>query len=257
MSLSLFQDRFVQALFADDADAFDLARQPGFSVYRNTVMKGCIDALQANYPAVARLVGDEWFRAAAAVYVRLHAPQDPRLLLYGAGFADFLERFEPALTLPYLSGMARLDRFWSEAHAASDETALEAAALSSLTPQDFGSIALDPLASARWMWSESLPVYTIWQNNRSESDGGDIEWHGEGALLLRPQHAVAWMPLDAAGCAFLDACKAGHALADAAAAALAARPDTDLADLLATLLNAGAFSRMHRLDHTSFAKDES
>ena len=43
-------------------------------------MKGCIDALQANYPAVTRLVGEEWFRAAAAVYVRQAPPTNPMLL---------------------------------------------------------------------------------------------------------------------------------------------------------------------------------
>jgi len=31
-------------------------------------MKGCVDALEANFPAVARLVGKEWFRAAATEY---------------------------------------------------------------------------------------------------------------------------------------------------------------------------------------------
>jgi hypothetical protein len=33
---------------------------PALAVYRNTVAKGCIDALQANYPAVHTLVGSDW-----------------------------------------------------------------------------------------------------------------------------------------------------------------------------------------------------
>jgi len=90
-TLAQFQDDFIRALRDPDRPA-----PPAFAVYRNTVMKGCIDALQANYPAVARLVGEEWFRAAAAVYVREHLPRTPMLLEYGAGFADFLARFEPA-----------------------------------------------------------------------------------------------------------------------------------------------------------------
>jgi hypothetical protein len=71
MSLTQFQDQFAQALFSAEAgpEIAPLACQPGFAVYRNTVMKGCIDALQANYPSVMRLVGEEWFRAAAALYV--------------------------------------------------------------------------------------------------------------------------------------------------------------------------------------------
>jgi hypothetical protein len=40
-----------------------------FKVYRNTVLKGCVDALAANFPTVLRLVGEDWFRAAALIHV--------------------------------------------------------------------------------------------------------------------------------------------------------------------------------------------
>src|SRR5262245_23956796 len=125
-ALAKFQDAFAQALSAAGPGDMDhlpievgrLITQPGFAVYRNTVMKACIDALQANYPAVARLVGDEWFRAAAAVFARAHLPEHPTLLAYGGNFADFLARFPPAAALPYLPEVARLDRFWTESHIA-------------------------------------------------------------------------------------------------------------------------------------------
>jgi hypothetical protein len=57
--------------------------------------------------------------------------------------------------------------------------------------------------------------------------------------------AVEHVALDAAACAFLDACAAGGTLADAAAAALAVNAETDLAHLMAQLLEAGAFGRLH------------
>ncbi len=102
-ALARFQDDFAHALLAtDDAVSPVLAAviaQPAFAIYRNTVMKGCIDALQANYPAVTRLVGEEWLRAAAVVYVRDALPALPMLLDYGADFADFLTQFEPAAEL--------------------------------------------------------------------------------------------------------------------------------------------------------------
>lgn len=261
MTLAQFQDRFARALCGtgESSVALDhLMHQPGFAIYRNTVMKGCIDALQGNYPAVARLVGDEWFRAAAAVYVQQHRPRDPRLLLYGDSFAGFLDAFEPAQALPYLSGVARLDRFWSEAHTAGDETVLDAAALSSVAAQDYTRLILHPHAAARWLWCDAYPVFSIWQQNRAASAevDGSFPWRGEGALLVRTRHVVEWHPLDAASCAFLNACRNGDALTDAAAAALAASPDTDLARLLAMLLQLGAFSRMERRD-TSLVKDRS
>lgn len=248
-SLARFQDDFAQALLATDAAASPalaaVTAQPAFAVYRNTVMKGCIDALQANYPAVTRLVGEEWLRAAAVVYARDAMPAQPMLLEYGADFADFLARFEPAAELPYLPGVARLDRFWTEAHAAATEDTLIPAAVTQLASGNFFRAQLQPHAATRWAWFADTPVYTIWSRNRSDSAvDGDLDWQAEGALLTRPQDSVQWRALDRAGCAFLDACAAGGTVADAAQAALAAQADADLGRLMATLLEAGAFGRL-------------
>lgn len=246
-SLAGFQDDFARALLAppEAIPSFHLAAQPGFAIYRNTVLKACIDALQANFPAVARLVGEEWFRAAAAVYARRNPPRVPMLLEYGCGFADFLAAFEPAAQLPYLPAVARLDRFWSEAHAAADEEPLHAQALAELSADRLGDSVLRPHAAARWAWF-GLPAHSIWSRNRNESpvdgDAPEIDWRAEGTLLVRPADTVTWIALSAAGCAFLDACAAGRSLAHAANAALAADPGADIASLMAQLIDAGAFA---------------
>lgn len=252
-ALGRFQDEFARALAADDPSAAHfspavarLAAQPAFAVYRNTVLKGCIDALAANYPSVARLVGEEWFRAAAAVYAREHLPRDPMLAAYGADFARFLAAFGPAVELPYLADVARLDRFWTEAHLARDEAPVAAAAVAGLDPDALARVVLRPHAAARWAWFDARPIATIWRRNRhpGSADGSEIEWRGEGLLILRPAGAVEHVELDAAGCAFLDTCAAGGTLADAAGAALAVRADADLALLMARLLEAGAFGAL-------------
>jgi hypothetical protein len=248
-ALARFQDAFAHTLLAPGVtpapDVAALAAQPAFAVYRNTVVKGCIDALQANYPVVARLVGEEWFRAAAAIYVREALPADPTLLRYGSSFADFLDRFEPAADLPYLPGAARLDRLWTEAHAAADEEALDPAAVARLAPEELAGVILHPHAAARWAWFEEAPIYTIWTRNRADSvPEGDIDWRPEGALLVRQRDTVEWTALDAAGCAFLDACAAGATLPRAARAALELQGNADLARLMSTLLATGAFGRM-------------
>lgn len=255
--LQRFQDQFARALLAPDAGAdcaaeiANLVRQPGFAVYRNTVIKGCIDALQANYPSVARLVGVEWFRAAAAIYARANLPRHPSLLAYGEGFPQFLAGFAPAAELPFLCGVARLDRFWTEAHVAREQAPVDAAEVVRLAPEQLARTVLSPHASARWAWFAEHPVYTIWERNRASGESRDmpeIAWRAEGALVVRPHGAVAWTRLDAAGCAFLDACAAGGALVDAAAAALAADPGADLTGLMARLFDAGAFGHLTIVD---------
>jgi hypothetical protein len=242
-----FQDAFAAALLdpeARDPWVTGLSAQPGFAVYRNTVMKGCIDALQANYPAVARLVGEEWFRAAAAIHVRAKPPRSAVMLEYGAGFARFLETFGPAAELPYLPDVARLDRFWTEAHVAADDEALAPGSVARLTPQELERAHLRLHPAARWQWFASQPIFTIWQCNRECTGGHEIEWQGEAALLTRPNGAVEARRVDAGACAFLDACTADATLAEAALAALAVDASIDLARLMATLLDAGAFSRL-------------
>jgi len=244
-SLAGFQDRFAEALLAGDAASDTLAAQPGFAVYRNTVMKGWVDALQANYPAVCRLVGEPFFRAAAAAYARMSPTSDPRLWCYGEGYAGFLAAYEPAAALTYLPGVAQLDRCWTEAHGAASAPVLDAGSLASLAPEQLARCTLAPHPAARWAWFAGQPVYTIWRRNR-EADGGEdagaLDWRGEGALLLRPGASVEWFPLDQAGCAFMDACANGRPLGRAAAAASAADPHADIAALLAMLLQAGAFA---------------
>jgi hypothetical protein len=250
--LSDFQDQFKNALYGQSVDAATavaaLSSQPGFAVYRNTVLKGCIDALQANFPSITRLVGEEWFRAAAAIYVHRHPPEDSRMLFYGDEFAEFLAQFEPAAELTYLPDVARVDRLWTESHVAMDHATLNPASIAHLTPEALTDVVLHPHPSARWAWFCAAPIYTIWIRNRyGTEDGEELEWHGEGILLARPSGAVESTPLNEAGCAFLDACSAGLPLGKAVDAALARQESTDLSELIATLIGAGAFSRASQL----------
>ena len=272
MRLADFQDAFAQALFAPIADAQRssgagsaaaamprrrkrrrrgrrLAAQPGFAVYRNTVLKGAIDAVEANYPAVTRLVGGEWLRAAAAVFVRAQPPVEPvavalrrrvrrfpRRLRAGGGHAVARRRRAPR---PCVDRGARRRR---------RATGRSRRAVAALAPAQLARTVLRPHASARWHVAADAPIRTLWRRNRASAAdvpdadvGRDLEWRGEGALLTRPRDVVEAVALDAAGAAFLDACAARGTLAEAAAAALAADPATDLARLMATLLGAGAF----------------
>ena len=247
--LRLFQQQFARALM-DHAHAAGgtvgrLVAQPGFAVYRNTVYKGCIDALQANYPTVTRLVGGEWMRAAAAVFVQTNLPATPMLLEYGERFAAFLEGFPPAAEFPYLPGVARLDRYWTEAHVARDEEPLGADRITALAPDELARTTLRPHASARWAWFDARPIFTIWSRNRNDmAHDSEIEWRGEGALIVRPIDSVQASELGRAGAAFLDACAAGDSLTDAALAALAVDAAVDLAQLMTHLLTAGAFGQI-------------
>lgn len=258
MKLAAYQDAFAAALLADDPvagtppDVAALTRQPGFAVYRNTVLKGCIDALQANYPTVARLVGEEWFRAAAAVFARGHLPTQPALLHYGERFPAFLAAFAPAQAIPYLAAVAQVDRWWMEAHAAADAPALDAARLAALRPAALSMYALVLHPATRWGWNDDWPIHTLWTGNRDDSGAGSvdappIDWVGQGVLVARPLGPVGVAQLSRGGVALLDACAAGRSVAEAVAMALDAEADLDVAALIHQCLRAGAFSALQAI----------
>jgi hypothetical protein len=243
-----FQDAFARALAGDgeaDARLHGIAEQPGFAVYRNTVLAGAVDALEANFPAVARLAGTTWFRAAAASFARLHPPVEPALVSYGAGFADHVGAAAAVHGMPWLAGVAEVDRLWIEALVAADEPPLAAAELAALPSQRLAACVLRPHAAARWLHRD-FPVRSLWRANREDvgqpQPAAAPPWQPEGVLVARPHAAVGDVALTAAGCAFLDACAAGRCVAEAAGAALARDAGCDLAALLGGLLTAGAFA---------------
>ena len=246
-TLDDFQREFAAALLGEATSpiAQALAAQPGFAVYRNTVLRGWIDALAANYPTVATLVGVEWFEAAAGRFARAHLPRDGSLAVYGKGFAGFLEAFEPASGLAYLGGVARLDRAWTEAHVAADAPVLTAASLAALSPARLLDATLVPHPATRWVSSPELPIFTIWRRHREQAPlDAELDWHGESGLLTRPGAAVVWRALDPGAAAFLDECALGRPFGVAVERAFPAGPEAGIATGLPALVAAGAFTRL-------------
>ncbi|TDV72437.1 DNA-binding domain-containing protein [Pseudomonas sp. LP_7_YM] len=243
MRLSAFQDAFVEALYDPQASCLPiLTEQPGFTVYRNTVMRAAVGALHANFPTVERLVGKDWFAAAAALHARQSTPLDARLIYHGAGFPAFLDQFEHAQSLPYLGDVARLDLLWTQCHTAMDEAGIDVPRIASLAPEQLASLRLTPKASARWAWFAHQPVFSIWRHNREGLQMPEhLCWQGEGALLVRSGGAVDWHALDIGDCAFLDACAAGKPLAQAAVHASDAQASLDIFKLLTRLISARVF----------------
>jgi hypothetical protein len=243
--LGQFQDAFVAALAERSAAPISgwlpSGEPAGLAVYRNTIAKGCVDALAANFPTVASLVGDDWFRAAAALFAREHPPASAALLAYGEAFADWLERFPPAGDLPYLPAMARLDRMWTTALFAPEAEPLSAEAFA-LAPEALAAAHPRLHPSLAFAWFDSgLPG--LWLAARAPGPGEmELVDTPQGVLIVRPRDAVTSRVLDLAGHAFLRAAADGASLGEAITAAAQADPAADLATLFAALIADGVFS---------------
>jgi uncharacterized membrane protein YphA (DoxX/SURF4 family) len=140
-----------------------------FSVYRNNVVVGLIDVLKDAFPAVRRIVGDDFFKCLAHGYIVKEPPRSPILLEYGAGFPAFIAAFEPASPLPYLADVARLERSWTEAYHAPEAAPLDPASLTALAPDDFAGLAFTAHPSLRTVRSQ-FPALTIWRMNAGDGE---------------------------------------------------------------------------------------
>jgi hypothetical protein len=215
---------------------------PRFAVHRNNVVAGLIGALAETYPAVERLVGPDFFRAAAGVFLRAHPPASPVLLRWGGAFGDWLERFPPAARLPWLADVARLEWARAEAFHAADAAPLSIAALAAVPADWLDGVRLTLHPSLRLVPSR-FPVASLWADVTGPRTGGVDLGRAETALVARPFDGVEVSTPGPAAAAFLSALAAGRPLGGAAAEG-AAHAGFDLAAQIAALFAAGLVVRV-------------
>lgn len=228
-----------------------------FAVYRNNVVVGLIDALADSFPVTRELVGEEFFRAMAREFVRVAPPRSPVLALYGEGFAEFIESFAPAASLPYLADVARLEMLRVLSFHAADATPV--------TPEHIGHLLADAdvLPQARFTLHPSLfllpsthAVVSLWAAHQSKSAARQLAGLdtalAETALVCRHALEVEIFRIEHGTACFITALKQDANLGMAAEQALAQDADFDLAATLALLLRAGAVTGItHQRRHPS------
>lgn len=218
-----------------------------FAVYRNNVVAGLIDTLQAAFPVVLRIVGEGFFQAMARIYVTQEPPHSPIMLGYGCGFPGFIGSFEPLATLPCLADVARIELAWTKAYHAAEAEPLDSTVLAAVTPEDLPQLRLLLHPSVRITRSR-FPALTIWQMNVGDGVPAPVELNagGEDAILARPEAEVEVRSLPEGGAAFIGALLNGGSVLEATKAALMADGRFDLSVNLTGLLQAGAIVGFER-----------
>lgn len=240
------QTDFAQALLdperavPDAVTSYTGRQERRFAVYRNNVTVSLINALRAKFPATERIVETDFFAGMAKAFVAAHPPRSKILHTYGDDFGDFIARFAPAATLPYLADVARLEAARTRAYHAADALPLDIAAFTAIDPDVIGNARLTLHPSLSVIRSRH-PVVTIWMMNAGEVELAPIdENHGEDALILRPQMQVVVRKLPPGGAAFLRALASDLTLADSVARAAEDDRRFDLTVSLAELIQSGA-----------------
>lgn len=211
-----------------------------FDVYRNNVAVSLTEALEAAFPVVRKLVGAEFFRAMAGVYLRKHPPETPLMMFYGDAMPGFLARFGPTQSLRYLPDIARIELAMRHAYHAADTTPIAAAALSAIEPAALMGVRLK-IAPATQTVISSDPIHGIYRAN-TDVDASPPVMRPEAVLITRAGFDPTLHLIDATAAASIDALKAGHSLGQTIAMA----GDTlDLGGVLGLLLAQGAVTEIY------------
>ncbi|MCV2893276.1 DUF2063 domain-containing protein [Lentibacter sp. XHP0401] len=239
------QKSFTKALLAPDLPAPDGLNDghgapagKRFAVYRNNVTVSLIDALEAGFPVVAKLIGAENFRNIAREYLRTEPPASPLMMLYGKGFAAFLARFPPLAKYAYLPDIARLEYALRESYHAADHTPL--------APEALGRIAPGALADVRLVLAPSLrlvvspwPVHALWLYNKREGAPKPVAM-AQSVLVARSGFDPEPHLLPQGADRFIAGLQAGKTLGDACESA----PEIDLGAALGLLLGTQSISQV-------------
>jgi len=161
------------------------APQERLSVYRNTFVSNLANALRLSFPVVHRLVGAEFFDAAARIIAHERPPSTPYLDEYGSEFSDFIARFPPAGSLVYLPDVARLEWAVTRALHAPDVEPLDPARLMEIAQGDHDRVRFVAHPSVSLVKAD-YPVDAIWRSVLAQDDAAlaDIDLAGGPVWLL-------------------------------------------------------------------------
>lgn len=241
------QSAFARALQGPDESAPvdirpapDNGRSPRFDVHRNNRVSSIADQLLATFPAVHRLTGAAFFRAACTVFARRHPPRSPALIRYGQEFGSFLDRFPPAQAVPYLGDVARLEWARAEAYHAGDAEPVDIRCLAAISPARLAEVRVSLHPSLRLLRS-CWPVVSLWSATiRPDSQVSVNMDTGENALVIRPDLEVEVRSLRPGLFSFVHALQRGEPIREAAQTAGSDCDNFDLAPALQGLFGLGA-----------------
>jgi hypothetical protein len=248
-----WQSRFANQLRVSPSDseaelgALFGAQQHRFSVYRDNFIGSLVDALAETFPVTRQLLGERFFAAAAADFIRREPPVAARLSRYGGALPAYLHGHAALRELGYVADVASLE--WARVEsffACMPETVVTPETLLDIAEEALPHLVFETVASLRIIVAPTA-VLNIWrahQQAEPQLDGID-PWQAQVVrVLCNRMQGVAAAAITPAHAVFLQALQQGADLSTAYEAAVVVAPDFDLQAALAAELTIGSFARV-------------
>lgn len=242
MNLRETQQQFIKHVFQQQQNGLSayicadssLSGTQRLQIYQQNIYAGLNKALTSLYPAIKKIVGEDFFNAATYHYIQQHPSTVINLNQFGENFSAFIAKLAPAQSLPYLSELAQLEWGYHQTSLAPDAEPLALTQLATIPQARYDQIKFH-LHPASQLFSFSYPIFRIWQLCQAAPDNKeniDLDAGGEFILLIRRQLTIEFELLSAAEFALLSAFVAGKTFVVACDAALEIDAQFDVANAL-------------------------
>jgi hypothetical protein len=193
-SLRELQSSVMHALLDGEPDraaplitARGIAPEHALSVYANNARTNFIESLMSSYPAIRRLVGEDYFLQAARAFHARHPSRSGDLQPAGTRFPEYLSELHGDDEFRYLGEVARLEWLVQETLLAADHGPLDLAKLAAVAAGGYDDLRFHLHPSVRLFASE-FPCLSIWEANvgsGAEPEPIDLGAGPDRALLVR------------------------------------------------------------------------
>lgn len=188
----------------------DIPAATRLKIYFDAYRLRLIEALEANFPVLAKWLGEEQFSRMTQEYLANHPSRHFSIRWFGHRLPEFLRAFTDYRDQPWLAELAEWEWKISTAFDAADDTPLSA--------EDIAQVAPDAWADLRFALHPSVQRISLTTNvvAAMKAHAGDeafpspalLDSHGEW-LIWRQDLTVQYRSLDAVETAALDAIAAG------------------------------------------------
>ena len=216
-----------------------------FSVYRDGYLARLAEALENDYPALRRLLGEGSFRSLARRYVRACPPVSFDLGRAGDRLPRFLTSDPLTGDFPFLPDLARLEWALSEAIVAPDATVLAWSDLVRLGPEASADLPLRPRPGTRLVRSR-WPIADLRACRNAPEGSIDVQIEGRpmAVLVHRRGLDLVYRSVDEEEARFIEAAERGATLGvfqDSCAAGADPARTGRLLELFRRLVDEGLF----------------
>ena len=157
------------------------------SIYAHAYRSRLLEALEANYPVLAKLLGETDFEALGTQYVRAHDSTFASIRYYGHRLPQFLSEQAGYRTAPLLAELARWEWAMTEVFDAADAAPLDPGALALIAPEQWAELRFEWHPAQRSLdlaWN----VPPIWKALTQDTDRPPAELSPEPTRWLLWRH---------------------------------------------------------------------